>query len=93
MLKKTVSVAAALVVLASAQNAMAKDVRPAAVSLKPAVAAPVDAPAPARARVGKRHDIFGLPALSGLGLAAVGGIALTAAVVAVATSGGSNSPG
>lgn len=89
MLKKTASVVVALAALASAQNVMAKDVRPAAVSLKPAVAAPVDAPAPARARVGKRNDIFGLPALSGLGLVAVGGIALTAAVVAATSSGGS----
>ncbi|MBB3956818.1 hypothetical protein [Novosphingobium sediminicola] len=90
MLKKAVAVTAALIVLATTQNAMAKDVRPSAVTLKPVAAASAETPAPARVRVAKRNDIFGVPGLSGLGLA-LSGVIVTAGIIVAASSGGSPS--
>lgn len=83
MLKKAVLLVATSMSLMSAQSVMAKDVRPTAVSFKSAVAKPgVDVPAPARSRVAKRHDLFGLGLLP---LVAIGaGVGLTVGLVALA---------
>lgn len=89
MLKKlgvTVTIIAAIAATSAAQ---AKDVRPAAISMKPVVSA-ADAPAPVVRRVAKRSNLFGLS--GGMAALAVGGAIATGALIAVAASSGSSSP-
>lgn len=91
MLKKLGVTVAMIAAIAATSAAQAKDVRPAAISMKPVVSAPVaDAPAPVARRVAKRSNLFGLS--GGMAALAVAGVVATGALIAVAASSGSSSP-
>ncbi|NKJ00235.1 hypothetical protein [Novosphingobium sp. SG707] len=91
MLKKLGVTVAMIAAIAATSAAQAKDLRPAAINMKPIVATPAaDAPAAVGRRVAKRSNLFGLS--GGMTALAIGGAVATGALIAVAASSGSSSP-
>jgi len=87
MLKTIAFVALAL---SGASVAQAKDVRPAAVMIKPVASTSVDVPAPVMRRVAKRDNLFGMSPLVSLALVGAAGAVVTGIAVATTSSSSPN---